>query len=139
MNKPNELLSSNTVSESSSLTTGIRIELPFIDIPDVRRDSLRKECYIILCEKYLEYKVISKYTDLDDGITTYRKSNYRWVRKRSSISDVDMSYDSVKSIYSVGLDFDGVGGNGIQWTYSTGKEAKELYDQLYNYFTTQPF
>lgn len=125
-------------TESPSLVTGIRIELPFNDIVNIRKDSVKKECHLILYTDYIEYKNVSEFTELDtdSGIPTPSKCNYRWVRKRSALSEVAMAYQSSDEQYTITMDFDGIG-DFIAWRFPTGKEAKVVYDILRNYFITQ--
>lgn len=114
-------------------TTDIRIDLPLMEYSK-RRNVAIQECYLILGEHFIDYKIVAEYDQLDDDtdIWTEKKANYRWCRKRSGLSEVSMYYDNPEKLYSLSIDFAGVA-EGNNWLFSTGKEAHRIYEQLRNY------
>lgn len=112
---------------------GIEIVLPFMDC-NTRRNCTHKECYLLLQEEYIFYKIVAEYEELneDTGIWDSKRANYRWARKRQNISEVDMSFDNVHHLYSVNIDFTGIS-SGSGWFFPNPHEAKKVYGQLVNY------
>lgn len=117
-------------------TTDIRLDLPLLDYSK-RRDSHLTECYLILGEHFIHYKIAGTYEQLDDdtGIWTEKKAKYRWVRPRTNLSEVGMYYDNPEKLYSLTIDFTGIS-DGNNWLFSTGKEALIVYEQLMQYMIT---
>ncbi len=95
------------------------------------------EGYLILGEKFIEYKLVSEYEELDEDTQVYipMKSNYRWTRLRSCITEVMMCYDNKYKVWAVELDFNGVGTK-TGWSFDDPKKALALYNRLMEYFKT---
>lgn len=110
-----------------------RIDLPFISTTKRTVNSV-KECYLLLFDTYLQYKIVAEYTEEDDdtGIPTVCKSNYRWTRLKSSLVDVDMYRDRKENKYSVDIEFNGINGP-VGWLFNSPEEALSIYNQLVQY------
>lgn len=111
----------------------IRIDLPLLEYSKRRSVNLQ-ECYLVLGEKYMQYKIAGTYEALDDdtGMWVEKKANYRWCRPRTNLSEVSMYFDNPEKLYSVCIDFTGIS-EGNNWLYDTGKDTKAVYDKLVEY------
>lgn len=118
---------------------GIRIELPFNDYSK-RRNSVKKECYMLLLENSIQYKIVAEYEDIDVDTEVWmeKKANWRWTRRRDMISDVSMYYDNKEAQWLVGLEFSGIAGSGNEWMCVGPREALAIYTTLQDYFITRP-
>lgn len=116
-------------------TEGIRIDLPLLEYSK-RRNVVLQECYLVLGERYIHYKITGSYEALNEDTDVWeeKKANYRWCRPRKNFSDVAMYYDNPEKLYSLSIDFTGIT-DGNSWLFTTGKEAKEVYDKLMLYMT----
>jgi len=114
-------------------STSTRIELPFIDTT-TRKDIKRKECYLMLYDTYLTYKVVADYSTKNSDTEMWElvKSNYRWTRKKSAIADVSMYYDNPEDKWLVCIDFHGIS-DSMCFAFDLGKEAQSIYNQLAEY------
>ena len=113
-----------------------RIDLPFIST--LKRAVIScKECYLLLFDTYLQYKIVAEYTeeDEDTGLPVNCKSNYRWTRLKSSLVDVDMYRNRKDGMYSVDIEFNGVNGT-TGWVFESPEDALKVYNQLVQYFIT---
>jgi len=120
-------------------TTGTRIDLPFSEGLH-RREVELKECYLMLYETHLEYKVVAKY-EIDDyqdkeGIWTATSANYRWTRKHRDIAQVEMYHDNPEDKWGVSFEFHGIN-NSPTWFFDNPKQALVLYKQLTDYFLSR--
>lgn len=119
-------------------TDGLRVELPFIELPkDNRRINVScKECFLMLFDKYVTYKVICNYSSVnnDEGILKDYKCNNNRVWMRSDITLVEMFKDNGHDTWAVGLKFCG---EGPEWDFNEVSNAKELYNKLMDYFITR--
>lgn len=120
---------------------GVVIDLPFIHL--LRRKVTKlTECYIVLYEHFMIYKVVAKYDALihDDKIETDEwvptKANYRWTRMRADLADVYMSYDNEEKSWVLGIDFKG-GVHSMAWNFESPHDCKKIHDVIQNYFVTR--
>lgn len=111
----------------------LKIDLPLAELSH-RKDVECKECYLLLQDNCLEYKVIGAYDSAEnpEGIWKRYKVNYRWARKKENIVDVFMFYDNPEGVYSVGLEFNGISDN-ISWHWADPLVALSVYNQLKDY------
>lgn len=118
--------------------TIVRIELPFIETLH-RRDVLSKECFLLLHKNHLEYKTAASYEADDfhdkEGIWTECSTNYRWIRLKKDLTQVDMYYDNPEKKWMVSLEFNGISGCS-GWLFESPKEGLKIYNQLQEYFLT---
>lgn len=119
----------------SKLTESKRIDLPYIELT-CRKNPEVKECCIILHGNYYEYRNISEY-DSDDnpeGVMKHYKSNWTLTQMRSDIIAVDIFYNNLDDTWAVGIE-----GRirKLEWDFKYPKDARELYRQLMDYFTTR--
>lgn len=124
------LMEPSTITKANN-----RIDLPFIDT-DTKRNVESKECYIVLGNDFVEYKVLASYqsNDNEEGVWKDYNANYRWVRKKKDISNLEMfrNHQNTGIVYTVSLEFAGVG-NPIDWAWLDPKEALAVYQQLREY------
>lgn len=115
------------------MDTLTRIDLPLLDYSK-RRESNVTECYLTLGDRYMDYKIVGTYEQLDDDTDVWipKKANYRWCRARANISEISMYYDNVEKLYSVTIDFIGIS-DGNNWLFENGKDAVHVYNQLREY------
>lgn len=117
---------------------GIRIDLPFIDSLH-RRNITLKHCYLVLYPNHIEYKCVAEYESDErhdyDGIWTTSKSNYRWTRRRTDLSQVDMYFDNPMDQWMVSIEFSGIT-EPTGWLHDNPREALELYTKLQEYMIT---
>ena len=115
------------------IATGTKIDLPLREY-SVRRNVQCKECYLLLQDKVIQYKVVSEHECLneDTDVWELQIANWRWTRQRVLISDVNMYYNNKEQMWSVGIEFSGVGGE-CAWWYTDPKEALKVYNQLTEY------
>ncbi len=116
--------------------TGTRIDCSYPDSLH-RRNSIAKECYLMLYPEHIEYKAVADYesdevNDLE-GIWTEVTSNYRWTRARRLLSEVSMYYDNPEKKWMVTIEFEGVSQQ-TGWLYDSPKDALKIYTQLQDYF-----
>jgi len=125
-------------SNSVKLPAGA-ISLPIEDLLK-RRVTELKECYLLLHEKHLEYKIVGRYETLqenkDTGVEEWleTKANYRWTRMRKDLTDVDMYFDNDEKMWAVNVEF---GTFNQSWLHKKGEDAKKLYDTLQEYLITR--
>lgn len=119
-------------------TTPVKLNIPFIDIKSCRRNSVLKEGYLLLEEKFIEYKIVADYESNDNPEAIWKEmtSNYRWTRPRETISEVEMYFDNTDSVWCVDMDFVGVD-KGNTWAFNFPKEALAFYNTLREYFVTR--
>jgi hypothetical protein len=114
---------------------GIRIECSFVDSLH-RRNVILSECHLTLYEKHVEYKCVAEYESDErndfEGVWTNTKSNYRWTRRRSDMSQLDMYYDNPADQWMVSIEFSGVS-DPTGWLHDSPKDALKLYNQLREY------
>ncbi len=119
--------------------TGTRLDLSFTDSLH-KRNVVLTDCYLKLFDRYLEYKCSAIYEADDrhdsDGIWVEIRSNYRWTRLRSDLSQVDMYYDNPQDRWMVSIEFRGVT-DPTGWLYNSPKEALKLYNTLQEYMISQ--
>lgn len=117
-------------------------EMPLINLSK-RNVTEVKECYLVLFDKFMTYKVVADYelaedNDLTDSLDWKpMKANYRWTRMRKDIVDVSMFYDNTEKKYGVSMSFSGGSVPDSSWYYDKGKEAKKIHDVLQNYLITR--
>lgn len=99
-----------------------------------RRNVDLKEIYLLLYDNHMQYKCVADYECIDDDTELWKavKSNYRWVRKRESISEITMYFDNPEQLWSVCIDFVGIA-DGNNWLFYDPKEALVVYNQLTDY------
>ena len=116
--------------------TSTRIELPLTDT-STRKDTIRKECYLILYDTYLTYKVVADYSTKNPDTEMWEpiKSNYRWTRKKDTIADVSMYYDNPEDKWVIYIEFHGIS-DAISFAFDLGKDAQIIYNQIVNYYIT---
>ena len=116
---------------------GIRIEIEIPELAD-RRNVERKECYLMLYDRYMQYKGVNDYDKLseDTGIWESVRANFRWTRFRSDLTDVDMYYDNAESMWSICIEWKGVTGPFCVY-YKDPKEAVRVYIQLSDYMISR--
>jgi hypothetical protein len=119
-------------------TLDIRIDTPLCEL-STRKDIVRKEAYLILSERFIFYKVVADYSTKEEEDIQWKekKSNYRWRRKRSDITSVEMFYDNPEDKYVVSIDFNGVADTSYYF-FEDAKECLKLYNSLDKYFIEQP-
>lgn len=100
-----------------------------------RKDCVVEEMFLDLYEEHLEYKCVADYAALQEDDVSYEdvRSNYRWIRKRSNISEVSMYFDNPEGMWMLTLDFAGVGDK-IGWYFEQPKEALATYKKLKDYW-----
>lgn len=118
---------------------GIRVDCSVIDSKHTRNVVL-EECYLRLYDKHIEYKNVyagesDDYHDAE-GIWKDTRSNYRFTRMRSDISEVVMYYNNPEQLWVVAIDFNGIP-DATGWIYDSPKEALKLYNTLQDYFITR--
>lgn len=113
-----------------------RIDLPLLDYSK-RRNSKVTECYLVLGDTHVEYKIVGSYESLneDTDVWEYKIANYRWCRPRKNMSEVNMYLDNPENLYSVGIDFNGIA-DGNNWLFKSGKAALVVYNQLRQYMVS---
>jgi hypothetical protein len=116
---------------------GVVINLPLANLLK-RKVHEVKECYLVLHEKFVRYKIIAKYEIFDDTLEQWvdNKCNFRWVRMRADITDIAMSYDNTEHLYSVEVEF---GRNMQTWHFEKGADAKRFFDVMQNYLVTRDY
>lgn len=114
---------------------GIVINLPLTNLLK-RRVTELKECYIVLYNHFLIYKVLGRYEAPDEDTEAWKdyKCNYRWTKMRNDLTDVSMYYDNAEHLWGVDIEF---GKNMQTWYYEKGADAKKFYDVIQNYFVTR--
>lgn len=114
---------------------GIRIDVPFIDSKH-RRNTMLKECYLMLYPNHIEYKCVAEYGSDErhdyEGIWKDCKTNYRWTRRRCDLSQVDMYFDNPVEQWMVSVEFSGIT-DPTGWLHDSPKEALALYNKLQDY------
>jgi hypothetical protein len=125
----------NRPAGSMKVEHGVVIDLPLTNMLK-RRVTELKECYIVLYDHFVIYKVVGRYEALDDNTETWvdYKCNYRWTRMRGDMTDVNMYYDNAENLWAVEVEF---GKNPQTWYYEKGADAKRFYDVMQNYFVTR--
>lgn len=118
-----------------------RIELPFTDLNNARRESKREECYMDLFRDYISYKVVASYEQKDDDTDIWKEkiANYRWTRLRRNIAEISMHKDNVYDTWVLSLDFFHIDGNGILWHFEKPKDCLKIYEVLKEYYITTKF
>lgn len=111
---------------------GIRIDLPFSDLKD-RTVVEFKECYLMLLEEFLQYKIVVDYIDKSDDIPLDKKANFRWTRRRDDLSDVAMFYDNTDEKWALSIEFRLASSSNMTWMYDNPKDALKVYTQLSKY------
>jgi len=127
------------VTEVPSLVTGIRIELPFIDLGSGRTNiDIIKAPVLTLYERYMDYIIAANYStdDNDEGIPKEMTANYRWVRMRVDMTNVEMLFDNKYKTWSCTIEWSGVE-RPISWDFNEHKECKKLYNRLREYMITR--
>lgn len=114
---------------------GYVINLPICNLL-TRRVAELKECYIVLYDHFILYKVIGKLEVLDEATDTWveEKVNFRWTRMRKDLTDVSMYYNNHEKLYCVEIE---IGKNTQTWHWVKGADAKKFYDIMQNYFVTR--
>lgn len=114
-----------------------RVELPFIDLKDNRRNTESKECYLELYPTHICYKVIGRYETLneDTGIWEEKSANYRWTRKRADLSDVSMLKDNKYDTWYFGIEFPHIT-DGCGWHFNDPKECHKVYEIVKDYMVS---
>lgn len=127
--------SEHTKAGSIKIEQGYVIPLPLCNLSN-RRVLELKECYIVLFEHFLTYKIVGKYEVLDDTTEMWEehKCNFRWTRVRKDIVDVSMSFDNQERLYVVEIEFIK---NTQSWCWEKGKDAKNFYSIMQNYLVTR--
>lgn len=115
---------------------GYVINLPLCNLHK-RKVLELKECYIVLYEHFLVYKIVGKYEVFDDELEVWKeqKCNFRWTRMRKDLTDVNMYYDNPDDVYAVAIEF--CGKNEQTWHWAKGADAKKFHDIMQNYFVTR--
>ena len=117
--------------------TTVRIDLPLTD-HSKRRNTVTKECYLVLHGDYMQYKVVSSYECLNEDTTEWEpfSANYRWTRKKSCIANIDMflNNDADDVSWAIGMEFHGIS-KCMQWDFDDPKKALVIYNQLVDYMT----
>lgn len=113
--------------------TGIRIDFPMMDHTR-RKETVVKECYMILYPTYIQYKVVADYEELDGDTELWIpvKANHRYIRKKETISGIDMYFSNRNSLWSVEIEFNGVA-EITGWLYADPKEALAVFNKLKDY------
>ena len=116
-----------------NLLKEIRIELPLSELTH-RKEVVVDECFLILSENFIDYKVVGTYSSdqNEEGIWKEYTTNYRWNRKRDSISDLNMFFDNREKLWTVDIEFIGIA-NSIDWHWTKPKEALVIYEKLKAY------
>ena len=123
----------NMAPGSKVVHHGMVIPLPLTCLQKRRVTEKPKECYLVLYEHFVIYKIVGKFEALDDATETWipQKVNFRWTRMRKDLTDVAMHYDNDEKLYAVEMEF---GKNVQTWFFEKGGDAKALYEILQNYF-----
>lgn len=120
---------------------GIRVNIPFIElVVDQRRVSpVCKEAYLMLYEKYLQYKIVANYSSVDnaEGVLTQYKCNNRKTWLREDIGCVEMFKDNKHDTWAVHIEFKACSDSGPEWDFINAADAKVLYDTLVEYFISR--
>lgn len=113
----------------------IKIEIKIVDLKD-RKDSVMTECYILLSEKWLEYKAVGTYESLSDetGIWENQKANYRFMIKKEYIAYLSMSYSNYQDKYYVSIFADAIEHYSVY--FDSPKEALVVYNKLREWLIT---
>ena len=106
-----------------------KIDLPFPHLSN-RIDVKVKECYLVLQQRHLHYKIIANYTSLYDGIQEPLKANERWIKRRDKITKVIMFFCNSENRYQVEIEW---GNDCSGWMFETQVQAKEFYDTMFDY------
>lgn len=117
--------------------TSTLIDLPFLELTD-RRNTVVIKSYIELFDTYLQYMNVADYSllNLESQLWEDVKSNYRWTRRRSEISNVDMFFDNKESKWAVTLDFK-TSGQSVAWYFESQKDSLFVYNNLSHYLINQ--
>lgn len=114
---------------------GTRIDILLLDSKH-RRNITLKEGYLMLYPNHMEYKIVAEYETDErhdyDVIWTTCKTNYRWTRRRSDLSQIDMYFDNPVGQWMVSIEFSGIG-EPTGWLHNSPKEALTLYTKLQEY------
>lgn len=115
------------------ISTTTRIEINLIDYSK-RRNTVQKECYLLLDAECIQYKVVADYEKLCDDEITWEpvRANFRWTRKRSSICNIEMYLDNSENLWSVDMEFDGINAT-MSWCFDDPKQCLNVYTQLSDY------
>lgn len=121
------------------LTEPKRIDLPLIEL-SCRHNPVLKENYLILHDRYFEYRNLSEYDtdENEEGIMKRYISNWRKTIFRSDIVAVEMFFNNKDETWAVGIESRCE--RQLEWDYpgEQGKEAFEVYKTLKEYFVTRP-
>lgn len=118
--------------------TGFDIKIPVPLLATKRRRYCSvKEGYLILLPDFVKYKMFATYQALNEDTEVWedRLSNWRYTRKRSNISSVELGFDNDEYFYFVAIEFDGVA-ESTAWNFQNHKEALNLFTTLEDYFTS---
>lgn len=116
----------------------MKIELHLLEYSK-RRNLDVKEIYLKLEENFIHYKVVANYEVLDEDTAIWKetRANYRWVRRRNSISEINLYFDNLEGLWSLGVDFAGVS-NTNDWFFKDPNKAYEIYKVLLKYMVMKP-
>lgn len=108
-------------------------------IPHKFRKNIQQiEGFLKLHDDYVEYKMSANFDQInDDGLCEFKETNYRWIRKRQSISGLEMFHDNSIEKWVVEMEFSGTT-TGLSVSYESPKEALKLYNKLYEYYLMTP-
>lgn len=114
----------------------MKIDLPFIST-NLRRNINLHHHYIELGEVFITYSIDIDYEfskEGDEYLWTEDYSVWDWVRKKSDISNISMSYITTVDNWWIEMDFHGVYGEPKAWYFETKGKCKEVYDKLIEYW-----
>lgn len=112
---------------------GIKVIMPFIDLPDRKVDTVHF-CYFMLKPTTVEYCIGARFSKLCDklGMWVEQDADYMFTRSKEGISDISMWLSSESGKYVFSVEWSGVNGS-TDIHFDTREDCKSIYDTFVSY------